>query len=42
MSAALDHPRGLEALEGVEQVVRQVKAGQLLIGGVMLAQCFQR
>jgi len=42
VSTTLDQPRGLEALEGVEQVVRQVKACQLLIGRVLLTQCFQR
>ena len=34
-------PRGLEALEGLEQVVGQVKAGQVLIGGALLTQGLQ-
>ena len=42
MSATFFHPRGFEAVEGVEQVVRQVQARQLLVGGVLLTQCFQR
>ena len=42
MSAALFHPRGLEALQVVEQVVGQVEARHLLIGRVLLTQFFQR